>query len=382
MAYVQVTSSCKSTGFVQKTVFSNATRLLMAVGLEGTGHNFMQKLLTQLPEPEYSERKSKGCMNSVARHGSLACLITLKGDWNQGGLERDVRNKDFAGLGWSRSHIEENAKYLKSVIEMNPGWIIAVAPLGTSWPNGHGSHKAREGHMRPNLAYLAEAAELAGVDLRLMVLQRDPLDTLTANCLHRYDLESCPNQAATLRANAFDLAEQLANVDPAFYRWSCVRYGDLNQTARGLHAMVMGATATLGREADSAVKCAFTVNKRRPMNKNHAMTNSEMKELAGTMVEPLEKIAALCHKAADCDAPIFSAAPAACRSSRSKATAQVARRLKLSLSVIAVIAVLVLACCMARMCWLRGCRLAGRDCDTFKSSTAVAPSATTIGPAE
>lgn len=130
-------------------------------------------------------------------------------------------------------------------------------PVSTSWPNGHGSHEMRAKYMQPDVRLMANAAEFAGVDLRVVVLLRDASETLVADCVHRRDLEQCSRQAETLVHNARGLAQQLESLDPAFFYGGCVRYGNLSNISEGLLGALAGTRAGVRVAVESAVKSAW-----------------------------------------------------------------------------------------------------------------------------
>mmetsp|Transcript_58777 Transcript_58777/g.164057 ORF Transcript_58777/g.164057 Transcript_58777/m.164057 type:complete len:693 (-) Transcript_58777:33-2111(-) len=236
-------------GVVRKTVFSTTSRLLFVAGLEGVGHHFFATLFEHdwdMPTQKPNERGVKRTVREVR----------LVGNWNQRGLEIQAQRhygREPLPAGWTNEHLEANVKLLRQAKHSRAGVLLGVYPLSTSWPNGHATHAVRMSHMRPDIVLMAEAAEEAGVDLRVLLLHRDGPGTLAANCLHRLDLEDCAGQAETLTTNAKALAEQLARIDRAFYLPGCIDYGDLDSIIRGLRWSVAD-TPFAATKIDEVVK--------------------------------------------------------------------------------------------------------------------------------
>ncbi|CAK0861539.1 unnamed protein product, partial [Prorocentrum cordatum] len=265
---------------VPKTVFSADRRLLVVVGLEGTGHHFFVALLKRKKNqgsswiswlgagPSRSRGKATGCNYAMG----LACLLELPGNWNQWNLERQVKDAGShkasrygpVGAGWSPQFLTDASDSLKFAFDHNPGWIVAPNPYTTSWPNGHGSHEMRKSHMAPSVLLLAQAAEMAGADMRVIPMHRDAAELLLADCRHRHDLEGCPGQADTLATNAREYADQMRQLDPAFYAGNCIRYHDLDNITRGIQHALAGSRATLGEDIATAVRGAWRNKHRDP----------------------------------------------------------------------------------------------------------------------
>jgi hypothetical protein len=196
--------------------------LLFVAGLEGTGHHFF---------------------NSVFFHAHLDFAVfanVLKGSWNQNGMM-------FGDKSWSREDMDVNVEYLTELAREHPGKLLHLHYTGSSsYPNGQGTHDQRLHHRQPDMVLLKEACDRAGVDLRVIVMQRPDADTLVATCMHRKDLEPCENQSITLGVNMGVMTSQISQLvahssrrDPASV--SCAHYGNLLELGEALASMVVDA---------------------------------------------------------------------------------------------------------------------------------------------
>ncbi|CAK0874193.1 unnamed protein product, partial [Prorocentrum cordatum] len=292
---------------VPKTVFSADRRLLVVLGLEGTGHHFFVALLSRKkPGSSWASRLGSAWLKANRANGcsfgmGLACMLDLTGNWNQWNLERQVRDASKhkaspfgpVGAGWSPQFVTNVSNQLKFAFDHNPGWIVAPNPYTTSWPNGHGTHEMRKLHMGPNVLLLAQAAEMAGADMRVIPMHRDPAELLLADCRHRHDLEGCPGQADTLATNARAYADQMRQLDPAFYAGNCIQYHELDNITRGIQHALAGSRATLGEDVATAVRGAWLDKHRDPKE----ALQPDVQKMAEPIRPPLEEVLQMCRDA-------------------------------------------------------------------------------------
>lgn len=98
-----------------------------------------------------------------------------------------------------------------------------------SYPNFGGSLKPIR---HPDVALLAQLAEAAGVDLRVVVIIRDPVKVMVSTTVNRH-FNSFALQVRILRDNQMVLLQQLREIDPQFR--VCHNYdGDIAITCRAL----------------------------------------------------------------------------------------------------------------------------------------------------
>lgn len=150
-----------------KTVFSSNMRLVLAVGVEGTGHGYFCQVddhlfdnnptLTRLSSKDYLSAGRfhiRSSMGSTARHYS------------------DL-------IDQSRTAMRTLAKV---GADLPPPGTMMLMHGWYSYPDGIGKEKAL---MYLDLRVLAEVAEAEGVDFRVVYLRRPAKDMLLANTVHR-----------------------------------------------------------------------------------------------------------------------------------------------------------------------------------------------------
>lgn len=167
MVEVSVSESSSSDGVLPKSIFSSKLRLVLAVGLEGTGHNYFCQVddhlfdnnpgLTRLPSNDY--------LNIARFH-------------IRSGMGDDVKHYRTA-LASAKAQmrlLEQAEEVLPS-----PGTVMIIHGK-YSYPDNFGANKAL---MYLDLRLLAEVAEEEGVDFRVVYLRRPVKDILVANTVHR-----------------------------------------------------------------------------------------------------------------------------------------------------------------------------------------------------
>lgn len=150
---------------VQKTVVSWTMRFYFPVGLEGTGHHYFMQVQRQLFK---SNRKLVQLSHGVEPRDYA--VSRAMGTTAESYVER---------LNASRSHMRSLAQQAEDL--KYPGTITTFRAR-YSYPNGYGPDKALH---YVDLRTLAEEAEEAGVDFRVLYLRRPVKDMLIANTIHR-----------------------------------------------------------------------------------------------------------------------------------------------------------------------------------------------------
>mmetsp|Transcript_62499 Transcript_62499/g.149122 ORF Transcript_62499/g.149122 Transcript_62499/m.149122 type:complete len:459 (+) Transcript_62499:59-1435(+) len=235
---------------VHKKAFSNITRMLCFVGLEGTGHHYFN-LVMRSGGKSPSVRAVRPVMPSSWPQS--VDMFQFVNTWNQWGMQ--AQNSKWKArtdkakpppTGWNRDDFKTNENYLRQRVQSSKtssgSKLLVVDPMSTSWPNCLGNHQERSYQCRPDLVQMAEAAENVGVDLRIMLMIRPAEEVLAANCMHR-DLErQCDQLSLTFVENAQALRKQFLSLDPAFYANGCSYYGQehLTETSRGLSHLLEG----------------------------------------------------------------------------------------------------------------------------------------------
>lgn len=164
---LDILSPQNDTCIVAKTVFSSNMRMVLAVGVEGTGHDYILQVndhmfdtdgqLARIPKKDMVEAgiyHIGNLMGINARHYSVALDSAKK------------RMRNLAMLG-------EELPF--------PG-TMALMHGKYSYPDGFGPNKVLK---YLDLRILAEVAEEEGVDFRVLYLRRSAKDMLIANTIHR-----------------------------------------------------------------------------------------------------------------------------------------------------------------------------------------------------
>lgn len=204
---------------LHKRQFSNASRAVFVVGLGGTGHHAMQTVFEPCRDAGVCEDASfrEVLWNRVKAKDELA-----RGLFN-------VRSPD----GWTRGNSEKAMVAVESMREFahramhgNADGKMRIQVANTleqhrtgflSYPNFDKSPNARS--MQPDARLLAEIAEEAGVDIRFVVLLRDP-HTAAASVARRF-WNGCTKCIYKNGMHSFEqLVKQLRLMDPRFYTCS------------------------------------------------------------------------------------------------------------------------------------------------------------------
>jgi len=199
-----------------KMAYSNKTRFVFIVGLEGTGHHLWKPIW-------------EACsLNSICLQPPTIPGFKLSDKAMKGGLN---------GVMISKPQVEG----IVNVFLNNINKVISDQPktyVLNTW--GHSDWSAGGGQMSypsfmpscrdlsiPDVRLMAELFETVGIDFRLLVVRRDPLDVLISTTVHRHFGTAIENGA--LYAKVIErsmIGEQLARLDSAFYE--CLVYEDLN----------------------------------------------------------------------------------------------------------------------------------------------------------
>lgn len=150
-----------------KTVFSSKLRVVLAVGLEGTGHNYFLAVDDHLFHnyPDLVRLTGHDAINMAFYH-----IQYSMGD----NAQRYSTTMDLAR--------DQMRKLARRGAELPSPGTVLILHGNFSYPDGMGVHKAL---MYLDLRLLAEMAEEEGVDFRVVYLQRPVNDMLVANTVHR-----------------------------------------------------------------------------------------------------------------------------------------------------------------------------------------------------
>lgn len=150
-----------------KTIFSSKLRVVLAVGLEGTGHNYFLQVDDDLfaNNPDLVRLTGHDALNMGIYHIQYSMADNV---------QRYVTTIDMA-RAQMRKLVQRSADLPA------PGTVLYLHGK-FSYPDGMGLNKAL---MYLDLRMLAEMAEEEGVDFRVVYLRRPAKDILVANTVHR-----------------------------------------------------------------------------------------------------------------------------------------------------------------------------------------------------
>jgi hypothetical protein len=198
-----------------KRINSEGIRLIFVAGLEGTGHHAWNAVFEQ-------------CVSS----GECAVATNL----TQALMQFDPVKKVVHGLfGADDAHVNSIQLYdvyqqMQSLAALSDsraylvGLCFVHRAAMLSYPNYNGVNKALD---HPDLHILATLAEMAGVDFRVIVLQRSAREILSSTTSR--DIGGS-NEPKILIDNAAAIYTQMLLVDPAFYH--CVQYRELGSLSQ------------------------------------------------------------------------------------------------------------------------------------------------------
>lgn len=168
------------TATIPKRVFSSKLRLVFFVGLEGSGHRYMAEVFRDLHKSNPDIPALKGC--EIARSISLPWSMSRAAGGYANARQRlreelqELKRVEDAGFTSSGTIV--------TVQRTNPEQLRHCGVIGElSYPNAPGPDKSLR---YPDLQMLAEAAEEAGVDLRVVYLKRSAEELMISNTLHRH----------------------------------------------------------------------------------------------------------------------------------------------------------------------------------------------------
>ena len=162
MKYTQILAmismgSFVSSSFVEKTVFSDDTRLVFPAGIEGTGHHYFMRIWDVL-DPTIKKPFDVGMYR-------IDYSMSTNIENYKNVLENSKHNMDVL--------------YDETMLD-SPNLVYITG--GHSYPANNGQDKAFQ---CPDLRTIAEDAEESGIDLRIIYLKRSAKDSIISNTVHR-----------------------------------------------------------------------------------------------------------------------------------------------------------------------------------------------------
>lgn len=169
--------------------------VVFIAGIEGAGHHFVGEYFTACD------------VDSVDLPAAWGCDIWTEEDHGIATFARSLEGLVPSGV------------YL-----VGSPWDTFSYPCGSAPKSGIQGNHNRRMLRYPRIDWLQRAADLAGVDFRVLYLKRDFHDALAADCVDRA-FENCDLDAKTLKSNLLTLKGQLKDVPKCKTR--CLHYGVL-----------------------------------------------------------------------------------------------------------------------------------------------------------
>ncbi|CAM9131139.1 unnamed protein product [Scytosiphon promiscuus] len=201
-----------TTGLVQKTVFSSQMRMIFLVGLEGTGHHFMSAVLRKMCRlpgvfcPDV-------CPLAVALYKKMGTPQSPS-DYREG-LERIRNETEILAL--------ESDGLRNGTISLLAFFKCGSKAGMMSYPNYGGKDKPLQ---YVDLRILAEEAERAGIDLRLIYLSRAARSILLSDTQRRSFGGGFTHETRILTNNAEVIDSFSRELDPGFT--TCFSYENIS----------------------------------------------------------------------------------------------------------------------------------------------------------
>lgn len=198
--------------YVTKKNFNDKARFVFVAGLEGTGHHAMKSLFGACAP--LCKAAAASVSGALYKGGSNPTGVFVFGD------------QDIASILSQRTSFKSALK--QETLDATDDTLYILNTMGgggsgqMSYPNFSGGDKSLH---HPNVHELAALAEAAGVDFRVLVLQRNSHEIRLSDVDHRHFGKEA-HELAVLADNAAVLSSQLALMDPKFF--VCVKYHRLN----------------------------------------------------------------------------------------------------------------------------------------------------------
>ena len=187
----------------KKKYFSNSLRFVAFLGLEGSGQALWEKVMEPCIQAKY-------CITDPGPNGAQTILwdsIKTENETEFTRLQTKLLNR-IRGLRRSLSDTKQ-----PKVVFLN---LVALPYVGyVSYPNM--DDKKHRVLQHPDVRTLAEVCHAGGVDLRFVVLLRQPLQVLDVTTVQHQMSKSFLHEARILNDNAAVLLGQLLQIDHRYY---------------------------------------------------------------------------------------------------------------------------------------------------------------------
>ena len=196
-----------SQALLPKRIVSQNSRFIFFAGIEGTGHHYWHDLLTHLhPFTNWSSNLSAELYNSGHRVGFFSTYNETLRSIHATQVMQLMRDAD--------QNVREQGG---GIVPLN---VLCERISGMmSYPNLLGIDRALQ---NPDVRALANLAERAGVDLRIVLLVRHPASVVHSGLKRGFEKKGLMHAIKTYTSTLSLLNAQLSLLDPSFI--ACWRY--------------------------------------------------------------------------------------------------------------------------------------------------------------
>uniref|UniRef100_A0A7S3NN69 Uncharacterized protein n=1 Tax=Aureoumbra lagunensis TaxID=44058 RepID=A0A7S3NN69_9STRA len=206
---------------IEKKSYSERRRLVFFAGLEGTGHHTLCKVLEPRCENDSTSNKLPCFEFDAKLQKGVSRLIRANDDSNKTKYENEIIKslQRFSKDEKNREGIVDGPQmrilHFQCTSE-NTGFGLKLSyPDATIGKAMKSNHEGKvDAHL--DLPFFVKLCERAGIDLRIIVVLRNPIDMIRSTAVHRH-FGSIPVQTRILLTNLIVLLEQLKTVDPKFF---------------------------------------------------------------------------------------------------------------------------------------------------------------------
>ncbi len=225
--------------YVEKHIFSNQTRFIFFAGLGGTGHHLIEQLIKGLNHTkEYADAPEirNNLWNTKVRSDSLFTIHSKHG------FKEAIKNvyQGFHSHNTLHNKIYDSTK-LKPAVYFTLNCLASGRSGMLSYPNFFASQHNYE----PNFNILAKVAECAGVDYRVVIMTRDPFNSIISvfkRFLKKSTYKQILQYIDLFALSQRHLLRQIASTDKSFY--TCVEYEKFNHHAKSIEDRVFNLHAS------------------------------------------------------------------------------------------------------------------------------------------
>ncbi|CAM9115645.1 unnamed protein product, partial [Hapterophycus canaliculatus] len=228
---------------VEKKTFSSRMRIIFMVGLEGTGHHYLADVLENICNTA-SVPCPKTCRVAKALYPGMSVPQSAN-EYEE--ARRHLRREMEILAAYPEDYLPEGKATMASFgscrVEVSAGMM--------SFPNYNGDSKALQ---YVDFRLLAEEAERAGVDLRMVYLARSARSILVSDTQHNHYGGTFMKESRTLMNNAAVVESIFRELGPGFA--TCFRYEDMADPAQAMRVARFVSPTEYAAQRLSAVMLA------------------------------------------------------------------------------------------------------------------------------